>query len=155
MSQAEFLDATKEENFQQAFSKVQKIIVEDIEKTANAADDAKENIEDLESETVRLSKTIEDNLDRAVNSAINSLEKLPEAARVSATEFMANLTENLQCEIDSVQFSRKILENKMNKDIIKLRYLKNISVRLSQSLNLLANSSLKKSILNSKALNKN
>ena len=96
MSQAEFLDATKEENFQQAFSKVQKIIVEDIEKTANAADDAKENIEDLESETVRLSKTIEDNLDRAVNSAINSLEKLPEAARVSATEFMANLTENLQ-----------------------------------------------------------
>ena len=96
MSQSEFLDATKEENFQQAFSKVQKIIVEDIEKTANAADDAKENIEDLESETVRLSKTIEDNLDRAVNSAINSLEKLPEAARVSATEFMANLTENLQ-----------------------------------------------------------
>ena len=96
MSQAEFLDATKEENFQEAFSKVQKIIVEDIERTANAADDAKENIEDLEAETVRLSKTIEDNLEQAVNSAINSLEKLPEAARMSATEFMSNLTENLQ-----------------------------------------------------------
>jgi len=96
MQENQTLDATKQENFAKASGMVMDIIREKAKEAGGTVDSLEESIEGMELAFGDIAKTIDDNFESAINRAISTLDKLPEAARMTAQKFIENLEHNLE-----------------------------------------------------------
>lgn len=107
ITEAQTLDATKQENYAKSVELVMDTIRNKTDDSSNSMENFEDTLEGIESAFGDISKTIDDNLQNSVNSAINSLEKLPEAARMTAQKFARNFKEN----IETAQLFEKLIRD--------------------------------------------
>lgn len=96
ITERQTLDATKQENYAKAVDLVMDTIRNKTDNAVDGMQNFEDTLEGIESAFGDIAKTIDDNLDNSINNAINSLEKLPEAARITAIEFVKTFEENIE-----------------------------------------------------------
>lgn len=107
ITEAQTLDATKQENYAKSVELVMDTIRNKTDDSSDSMTNFEETLEGIEGAFGDIAKTIDDNLENSVNSAINSLEKLPEAARMTAQKFARNFKEN----IETAQLFEKLIRD--------------------------------------------
>ena len=107
ITEAQTLDATKQENYAKSVELVMDTIRSKTDDSSNSMENFEDTLEGIEMAFGDIAKTIDDNLQNSVNSAINSLEKLPEAARMTAQKFARNFKEN----IETAQLFEKLIRD--------------------------------------------
>tara|TARA_A100001388_G_scaffold277643_1_gene270164 strand:+ start:768 stop:5606 length:4839 start_codon:yes stop_codon:yes gene_type:complete len=107
ITEKQTLDATKQENYAKSVELVMDTIRNKTDDSSNSMENFEDTLEGIEMAFGDIAKTIDDNLQNSVNSAINSLEKLPEAARMTAQKFARNFKEN----IETAQLFEKLIRD--------------------------------------------
>ncbi len=96
LTEKQTLDATKQENFAKSVELVMDTIRSKTDESNDSMNNFEETLEGIEGAFTDIAETIEENLDNQIKNAINSLDKLPEAAKMTAQKFARNFKENIE-----------------------------------------------------------
>lgn len=107
ITEAQFVDATNAQNFERAQTLVMKHLAEETGTVEEAVANLNDEFMDSELVIQSLSDVIDESLTQSLEEAINGMQKLPEAARITAIEFSKNLVENLRIQ---EEFEKGILQ---------------------------------------------
>jgi len=107
ITEAQKIDATNAQNFERAQALVMRNLAEETGTVEEVMGDMNEEFMNSEIAIQSLSEAIDESLSQSLENAINGMQQLPEAARITAIEFSKNLVENLKIQ---EQFEKGILE---------------------------------------------
>lgn len=107
ITEAQKIDATNAQNFERAQALVMRNLAEETGTVEEVMADMNEEFMNSEIAIQSLSEAIDESLSQSLENAINGMQQLPEAARITAIEFSKNLVENLKIQ---EQFEKGILE---------------------------------------------
>ena len=95
LAKEQFIDATVVGQLQAAQEQVSEIVNKNIDEASENVKAFEDDVFDAQFGMIQLAKTIDDTIQGHMDSAINALQKLPEAARVTGQQYTDNLIDNI------------------------------------------------------------
>ena len=113
LARENFIDATHIDNLAAGQEQVSRIVNENIDKSSEGIKAFEDDVMSAEFGMLALAKTIDDTIQGHMDSAINAMNKLPEAARMTGIEYSKNLIDNIAIASEFEDIINQISESNM------------------------------------------